>query len=377
MDRREFLGRTAFAFGPVFAAGCASSPRGSVAWPLVTDFKAKVPRLMAEFRVPGVSIAAIRNGKMVWRHPFGVKVAATNAPVTNDTIFEAGSMSKPVFAYVILKMHEKGVIDLDTPLTKYTPDRIITGDSRLDRITARHILCHASGFQNWRTTIEPLKIRFTPGSQYLYSGEGYFYLQSVLTHLKGKVDRTNCAKFEADLEVCATDFPEFMRCNLLAPFNMLSSGYVWNDLLQRHSARGHDKAGKPILWPRGTAPAAARYGSAGGLHTTPTDYAKFMIAVFNPPPADAFHLNHETISEMVRPHVKVVDGPYTSSWALGWQVQDNGIINHGGDNPGFHSHAVIYPRTKNGYVIMTNGDTGPELIKQVLFSPTNDLLMDA
>jgi CubicO group peptidase (beta-lactamase class C family) len=259
---------------------------------------------------------------------------------------------------------EKGVIDLDTPLTKYTPERFLAGDPRLDLITARHVLSHSTGFPNWRSG--ELKINFTPGSQYSYSGEGYYYLQTVVTHLKGKAVPGDCGKFEGDLEVCGTDFPEFMKANLLDPFGMDASGYIWSERLEKQTSQAHDEKGKVFKKTVGTRAGAARYGSAGGLHTTPTDYAKFMIAVSDPPKTDAYHLKRETIQEMIRPHVKVVNGPYTSSWALGWQVQDNGLINHGGDNPGFHCHAIMSPKTKSGFVVMTNSDSGPALIQKLL-----------
>ena len=96
-------------------------------------------------------------------------------------------------------------------LTTYTSDRFLDGDPRLDRITARHVLAHTSGFQNWRSAKDPLKIHFTPGEKYLYSGEGYSYLQSVVTQLTGRVDRSECATFEADVNVCATDIDAYLK----------------------------------------------------------------------------------------------------------------------------------------------------------------------
>ena len=81
-------------------------------------------------------------------------------------MFEAASMSKPVFAYVVMKLCETGVLNLDTPLTTYTADRFLQDDPRLDLITARHVLSHTSGFQNWRSEQEPLAIHFAPGNDF-------------------------------------------------------------------------------------------------------------------------------------------------------------------------------------------------------------------
>jgi CubicO group peptidase (beta-lactamase class C family) len=139
----------------------------------IADWERSIPRIMAEFTVPGLSIVVIRNGRMAWRRGFGVKDAASKAPVANNTMFEAASMSKPLFAYAVMKLCKRGVIGLDTPLTKYTTERFLEGDPRLDLITARCVLSHTTGFPNWRSAAEPLKINFTPGEKWSYSGEGY------------------------------------------------------------------------------------------------------------------------------------------------------------------------------------------------------------
>ena len=382
MQRRKFLtygAQATLSLSCIALSACAprnqkpTKSRAAAPWhPLVTEFDARIPKLMADANVPGLSLAVIHDAKIVWRRGFGFADAATKAQVDNDTVFQAASMSKPVFAYVALKLCEKGVIGLDTPLTKYAPEPFLTADPRLELITPRHILSHSSGIQNWRSKKEPLKIQFAPGSQYMYSGEAYYYLQSVITHLKGKVNLEECAKFEADLEVCATDIEEFINRNLLAPFAMVSSGYATNDTIERHGATGHDQDGNPLPKVKATGPAVARYAAVGGLQTTPTDCAKFMIEVLDPKKPDNFRLRQETITEMLRPHVKVVNGPHTSSWALGWQIQDNGLINHGGDNKGFHCHAIASPETKSGFVVMTNGDNGPKIIQQLFALPTLD-----
>src|SRR5262249_25943573 len=159
-------------------------------------------------------------------------------------------------------------------LAKYLTETIVANDPRWEKITPRHVLSHTSGFQNWRGE-EELKIHFPPGQRFSYSGEGYFYLQSVITRLKGKVNSSDCAKYERDLEVCATDFDDYMKRNLLAPFRMTSSGYVWRESFEKNTARPHDTAGKSLPKKKSRAPHVARYGSAGALHTTATDYAKF------------------------------------------------------------------------------------------------------
>jgi len=320
---------------------------------------------MDEAKVPGLSIAIIKDAKLFWRGVFGVKDNASREAVDNDTLFEAASVSKTVFAYAVMKLCEKGVMNLDTPLTKYTTERFLEGDPRLDLITARHVLSHTTGFQNWRSKDKPLQIRFTPGERFSYSGEGYYYLQSVVTHLTGHVDREVSSRYEAGLEVFATDFDQYMRANLFEPFGMRASVYVWNDTL-RNYATPHDAEGKPSAKRKTRATTAARYGAAGGLHTTPTDYAKFLIEVIKPKASDAFRLGKGSLAEMLQPQAKINE---SISQALGWQIRhtENGdFIMHSGGNPGFAAFAVASVQRKSGVVIMTNSDNGHLVIDKLL-----------
>lgn len=201
---------------------------------LIAELEKQLPALLAKATtVPAVSMALVTDAKLRWRGAYGVKDFVSKAPVDPDTVFEAGSVSKTVFAYEILKLCERGVLDLDTPLTKYTPDRFIKGDRRLDLITARHVLSHTTGFPNWRSEKEPLAIQFTPGERWSYSGEGYSYLHSVMRHLTGHVDTSTCKTLHDGLRMCATDFDGNMRTNLFGPFGMASSGYLYREGMAR------------------------------------------------------------------------------------------------------------------------------------------------
>ena len=239
VHRREFVrraGKGALGCPLLSLAGCWTGGRESAPSKAGTDWASRlaglektIPRLMEETKTPGLSIAMIRDANVAWTRSFGVRDRASKAVVDDSTIFEAASMSKPVFAYVVMKLCEKGVINLDTPLVKYTSERFLKGDSRLDLITARHVLSHTTGFQDARSGDKPLKIHFAPGEKWMYSGEGYAYLQSVVTHLTGRVNPKECSQFEAGITVCATDFDAYMKTNVLAPFGMESSGYLWTE----------------------------------------------------------------------------------------------------------------------------------------------------
>ena len=323
---------------------------------------------MKDAVVPGLAIALVRDGKIRWSRGFGVKENGREGAVEDETIFEAASVSKTVFAYAVLKLCEKGVLDLDRPLTKYVPWKFLEGDARLEKITARQVLSHSAGFQDWRSGENPLKIHFEPTKGFAYSGEGYYYLQSVITHLTGRVDRTNCAEFEEGLKVCATDFNAFMKKNLLEPFGMKASGYEWNEGSKKDVARAHDQNGKVIAKEKPSSPGVARYGSAGGLNTTVKDYAKFLIEIVAPKASDEFRLKPETLREMVRPHVKLppdqkIDG--ATAWALGWAVQEkpegNWLVHSGGQS-GFRSLAMTSLEKRTGFIVLTNSDNGAKVI---------------
>jgi CubicO group peptidase (beta-lactamase class C family) len=352
--RREFLveGIRGTAGLSLFSAfGCARPTREQTAsaseWRASIDhLENRIPALMKEAVVPGVSIAMVRNGKLDWRRGFGVRDTVSKAPVDTATVFNAASMSKPVFAYAVLQLCDRGMLNLDTPLTRYTPDRFIAGDPRLDLITARHVLSHTSGFQNWREPDEPLAIHFTPGEQFLYSGEGYSYLQSVVTRIYGK------------------PIDEFMRDNVFDSLGMTSSTYLWNRTIEPHLAHPHDAKGAPFATQPPTPASMARYGAAGELWRTPTDYARLLIEVVRQNDSDGQHLKREMLREMTRPHVKTGDA-LNSWWSLGWQLLPTGnsfVISHGGGNKGWACFSAISEESRSGFVVMTNGDNGNRFI---------------
>lgn len=329
-----------------------------------------IPKVMRETYVPGCSVVLVRDAKIYWRRGFGFRDAETRQPVDNGTVFEAASASKPVFAYSVIKLAEKEVIDLDAPLTKYTNQRYVANDHRLDLITARHVLMHASGFPNWRSADDPMAINFTPGSKFGYSGEAYSYLQSVVTHLTGHVDNNRCGKFVSGVRFCATDIGDFMQKRLLRPFQMDSSSYIWSEQLAKNLARPHGEPGEPQAFHKPAALDASRYAATGGLMTTPTDYAKFLIELIQPSPADEFHVSKKSRDEMIRPQFPFQDfDGYSVSWGLLGcrmvRMSQHQLIAPGGSNPGFQCYSAVSPLRKCGFVIMTNADSGLKLLTRL------------
>jgi CubicO group peptidase (beta-lactamase class C family) len=172
---------------------------------IVAGLEKHVPQLMKDGEVPGLAIALVRNGDVFWHRGFGVKNSKTKEAVDDTTVFEAASLSKPVFAYAVLKLVDSGKIDLDRPLNQYLPGNYDVGDDpRLSQITARHVLSHTTGFPNWRSG-KTLTIHFKPGERFSYSGEGFVYLSKVIEH------------------VTLEQFDDFMKRTVFQPLGMTSS----------------------------------------------------------------------------------------------------------------------------------------------------------
>ena len=376
LPRRTFLATSGAAAAGfcLSLAGCSKRsstlPAASSWRDAVAKIEERLPVLMSELKVPGAAIAAIKEARVVWIKNCGVSSADTGAPVNSGTLFEAQSMSKPVFAYRVMKLQEQGVLNLDVPLTRYTPYVFVKNDPRLELVTARRVLSHTTGLPNWRSKEEPLRFEFTPGERWKYSGEGYHYLQSVVSRLTGHVNTGMCETFEEGYRVCATDFGEYMAVNVLRPFDMTSSTYLWSETVSKHKATAHDQNGRPVARAHNTPTNVARYGAAGSLLTTAADYAKFLIEVMAPKPPDDYRLKAASLTEMLRPQVDV-PGPVKMSWGLGWQIWhiDKGtLIAHGGDDTGFHSESMFSPLTRSGFVMLTNGDNGAGLIMERLLT---------
>jgi len=370
MNRRTFLSGVATGVLSAWHLSADADSAVKSSWePHSSTLDAQIPDLMRKTDVPGLSLAVFRRGRIEWLRGFGVRDRASGVPVDTGTLFEAASMSKPLFAYVVLKLCEKGTLNLDTPLTQYTQRRPLD-DPRLKLITTRHILSHSSGIvPDWRSTDQPLRIAFTPGEKWSYSGEGYYYLQSIVTDLTGRTDSTQCDTFEAGLKVCATNFGEYMESRLVVPFGMRSSGYVHKQWFDTRRARPHDVKGNPLPYRSGRAIDTARYGAAGGLITTPGDYAKFMMEVIDPKPQSDFRLSASSLKEMMSPQVEVVKaGDDVVSWGLGWRIARTPramYFGHGGENPGSQCISEACAADRSGFVAMTNGDNGSKLLEKL------------
>ncbi len=312
-----------------------------------------IPVLLEKSDVPGMSIALIRDGRVVWSKGFGVSNGVTKKPVTNNTIFEAASLSKPVFAYAVLRLVDEGKLNLDTPLNKYLGNNYdVVGDDRINLITARHVLSHTSGFPNWRDAdgTKTLLIHFRPGEKWSYSGEGMVYLSRVVEKITGM-------RFEA-----------FMQQYAFQPLGMTASSYIWrtrfdslkayrHDVLGALSGRNQPTDGKEdTLHDDGNA--------AASLQTTPEDYAKFIIAVLN-----GTGLKKATWQQMLTPQARVNSKYPPVAWGLGVGLEtmpEGTYFWHWGDNGDAKAYLTAFLPNKSAVVYFADGSNGLSFTKEVL-----------
>jgi ribosomal protein S18 acetylase RimI-like enzyme len=246
-------------------------------------------------------------------------------------VFRAASLSKPVFATGVLALVDGGTLDLDRPLSEYGVPPYLPDDGRAASITARMVLNHTTGFTNWREE-GPLFLRWPPGTRWGYAGEGYASLQEVVEHLTGvPLDR-------------------YLAEAVLAPLGMDDSSFAWRDEAEPRVAVGHAHDGTPR--PRSSEVVAK--AAAGGLYTTGPDYLRFL----------AHSLAHE--HRMFEPQVRIDDA---LAWGLGWGIEegDGGrAVWQWGNDPGYKNVAIGRPADGRGVVVLTNGDRGAALYRDVV-----------
>jgi CubicO group peptidase (beta-lactamase class C family) len=284
------------------------------------------------YKIPGLSVAVIKDSKVVYHRGFGLKNTATKVPVTEDTVFEAASMTKPVFAYTVLRLVDRGALTLDTPLYTYLPYEDIAHDDRYKLITARMVLTHRTGFPNWRTG--KLEIKFTPGTEVSYSGEGFVYLGKVVEKLTGK------------------KLVDLCREEVFTPLGIENASLVWNESVARLTATGHGGI-SPLAKGKPSEP-----NVAASLHVDAGNYAKFLIAVL-----EGKGLSETSSNEMLRAQVKVPDEE-GASWGLGIAIEKTPFgtnYGHGGRNTGFTSRSLMYKDQGVGYVFLVNNDDASKI----------------
>lgn len=365
----------------------------SATWIPSGELVRDLPRLMRIAGVPGAAIAVVDRRKLAWSRSFGVKNILTRDPVRDDTLFEAASMTKPVFAYVVMRLADEKRLDLDKPLVQYRRPANLGSDPNLERITARHVLEHSSGLPNWAS--EPLVTSSAPGSRYSYSGEAFIWLQLVVETILGM------------------GLGSVMRAKLFDPAGMTHSSFGWDEEIAGLAVYGHSeppegeqtlpaqptrelgnrllpvatKWRKPIAgWTYEDSIAAMRetdprtppsthdllVNSAGGLLMTASDYAKFMALMMDRPGRAAWEISDAARQAMLTPRLDVRGRDI--SRGLGWELEQSPagpLFQHSGSNYGiFKTMGVGDARSGRAIVIFTNAANGNALAARIIRQAT-------
>jgi CubicO group peptidase (beta-lactamase class C family) len=333
--------------------------------PTSDSLDAYVRGLMARRHIPGVSLAIIQGGQIVYAKGYGV-VDSSRAPVTTATLFQAGSISKPVSALGALHLVEAGRLSLDgnvnDKLTSWrVPDNAFT---TTEKVTLRRILSHNAGVtvhgfpgydisDSVPTLVQVLdgtgpanttaiRVDTTPGAIWRYSGGGFTILQQMI------------------VDVTGMPFPRFMQRTVLGPIGMTLSSFDQPQPRARAAltAAGYYANRKPVRGRWHVYPEMA----AAGLWTTPTDLARFAIEIQKTLAGDG----HGVISPaMARQYVTVQKAPS----GLGIIVQDTGKImsfTHGGRDEGFDAQLIAFATTGQGAAIMINANDNSRFFGRVL-----------
>ncbi len=319
---------------------------------ILMDFDPKHPEVLDNFIsryqeyyvIPGVSLALIKDGKVVYHKTYGVKNAYTQERVNEKTLFEAASVTKPVFGFAVCRLAEQGILDLNQPLYTYLPFEDIAHDERYKLITARHVLSHKTGFPNWRSMNEDGKIdiKFTPGTDYGYSGEGFEYLKRVVVEITGK------------------DIQTILEEEVLQPLALENTYFSKNEYLQQVVANGH----------YGQFPTRAQLPNAAGMawsmHTEAQSFTRFALGLLYRKGMQA-----ETYAKMFTKETRIPqedDDEVREGWedffGLGIHMEETPFgptFGHGGNNGDFKCQFKMYSELEAGFVIFTNSNNGDRL----------------
>lgn len=322
---------------------------------------------MATLHVHGVSIAVIHNGRIAWARGFGVERVG-GPPVTAETLFQAGSISKPVAALAALHLVQEGKLSLDENVNrelvgwKVRPSLAAQGKP----VTLRELLTHTAGMNvhgfpgyargapvpnvvevlNGRrpANTPAIVVESVPGSQWKYSGGGYTVMLKMV------------------LDATREPFARFAHDTIFAPIGMNHSTYrqPLPERFRGHAATPYNANGSPVPGGAHTYPEL----TAAGLWTTPTDLARYAIEVQRSLHGEANHvLSQQMTREMLTPG--------KGHWGLGPSIggsPSDPYFSHDGINDGFENLLVAYENSGDGAVVMTNAQGGLKLAHEIMQS---------
>ncbi len=320
----------------------------------VSTFDASVEKMIDGASIPAISIAVIENNEVVYSNSYGVLEAGKSKEVNDKTIFEGASLTKVFLTYVAHKLAESGQLDLDKAMYQYLEHPELNYDERYKLITPRMVLSHTSGIENWKefNQEDTLEILADPGTEFIYSGEGYQYLAEVIETILGK-------PYDEYIYEIAIDPFDLKRTYM--SYGKVSFGFG-KKKARRNYAIGTDDYGNSYeKWKnKETVPAS-------GVHCNAQSIATLLTEMFN-----GENLTKETINEMLSaqmelPFIETTDD-MAFSCGLGFlqlQGEQDSIIAFSGINPGYRSEIFYSTKEKRGFVFLTNSDRGAVIISEL------------
>lgn len=330
---------------------------------------ASLAERMACYTVPGVSIAIIHDGEMVFAHGYGVREEGYSDTVTPATLFQAASISKPVAIVGALRLVEQGLLDLDVDVNDALKTwKVPANGDWQPRLTLRQLASHSAGltvhgFPGYRRTAAiptliqvfdgappantaPVRVDTVPGTQFRYSGGGTSIVQQLM------------------MDVTGTPFPELMRELVLDPLGMTASGYLqplpesrWHEAATGHWVGGGKLAGNWHIYPE---------MAAAGLWTTPSDLARLAIAMQRAYAGKSGGiLSPAMAQEALTPRIARETSGHLGLGFMLSGPDDVPRFGHSGGNEGFRCLLTAHRDYGSGAVVMTNSDEGMPLVEEI------------
>lgn len=326
----------------------------------------KIPRLMHDYDIPGVSLAIVREGKTVWSHAWGYADRDQKRKMTLGTWCRVESISKSVTAWGVMKLVEKGKIDLGAPVGKYLGKwKFPPSEFSLEKVTIRRLLSNSAGMPlgtigvRYAPGVEKpsLKESLTrdahlmqkPGKSFSYSNTGFNLLELLIEEVTGR------------------DFAVFMEKEVLLPLEMKHSSFRWRNNFSPPVAFGYDLDGNAI------APYVYPEKASGGLFSTVNDIARFIAAGMpDYSTAGSKVLSRKSIQEIYTPAVDIPGyyGLVFKAYGFGHFIEtlpgNTRAVAHGGQGSGWMTHFHSVPGTGDGIVILTNSQRSWPFIASIL-----------
>lgn len=345
----------AFWLGAMTTAIHAAAPPENFDLQAIDSFVAATLR---EKNLPGISLAIVKDGQVVHAKAYGVRSLEDRQPVETDTQFAIGSVSKQFTCAGILLLAEEGKLSVQDKVAKYYPNL-----TRADDITLLDLMNHVSGYPDYypldfvdrrmRRAIEPDellrqyaggKLDFEPGTRYSYSNTGYVLLGRVIEKVTGET------------------YGKFLSRRILQPLGM-NQTFHEPDVAGSQFARGYTPFA--LGAPEPTVPEAKGWiGAAGAMYSTPTDLAKWNLALMS-----GKVLQPESYALMIRP--RRLKGGKISEYGCGLGVRNQSsrrVLTHGGAVSGFTASSLMIPSTKSSVIMMCNQDGGLGTMPGQIFS---------